>query len=199
MPGSGRGSLSPRCELIIQMGCPGSGDWRPALARRAISPAAHVTAALVLFAVHTSSSASSFFSPPPPPAPVPLASRRLWAARHCQLRPPPGSPRARRRRAAAAGGRRSLHSGSALGLLPSWAPSSRASPLPPISNYRLRPAEGERGSEAQGEGAREREGGDRAWADFFFKRVGVGVIAGRLLWLLNFKLPCTRLPVCWEQ
>lgn len=135
----------------------------------------------------------------PPPAPVPLASRRLWAARHCQLRPPPGSPRARRRRAAAAGGRRSLHSGSALGLLPSWAPSSRASPLPPISNYRLRPAEGERGSEAQGEGAREREGGDRAWADFFFKRVGVGVIAGRLLWLLNFKLPCTRLPVCWEQ
>lgn len=69
------GFLSPKCELIIQMGCPGSGDWRPAPASRAISPAAHVTAALVRCAVHTSSSPSSSSPParphaasfPPPP------------------------------------------------------------------------------------------------------------------------------------
>lgn len=66
--GSGRCSLSPRCELIIQMGCPGSGDWRPAPARRAISPAAHVTAALVR-------SRSTPLPPPtspPPPSPLSL-------------------------------------------------------------------------------------------------------------------------------
>lgn len=110
--GAGRCSLSPRCELIIQIGCPGSGDWRPAPARRAISPAAHVTAALVRSAVHTSSSSSSpsssfsTFSPPTPPplAPAPRASHRLRAARHYQPRPPPGSPRARWHRETSAAG-----------------------------------------------------------------------------------------------
>lgn len=70
--GAGRCFLSPRCELIIQMGCPGFRDWRPAPARRAISPAAHVTAALVRSAVHTSSSSSSFT--PPCNAPLSLAA-----------------------------------------------------------------------------------------------------------------------------
>lgn len=38
------------------------------------------------------------------------------------------------------------------------------------------------------------------WLTFFRKEGGGGgVIAGRLLGLLNFKLPCTRLPVCWER
>jgi len=163
--GAGRGSLSPRCELIIQMGCPGSGDWRPALARRAISPAAHVTAALVRCAVHTSS--PSLLHPfllllllllsAPPPAPAPRASRRLRAARHCQPRPPPGSPRARRRLAL-------RRRGSAPGLLLPPAPSSHDPDLPPTSHHRLRPAEGAGPRDRESE----REGGDRASADFFF-------------------------------
>ena len=163
--GAGRGSLSPRCELIIQMGCPGSGDWRPAPARRAISPAAHVTAALVRSAVHTSSSTSPLLLhlhllllflllllSTPPPAPTPRASRRLPAARHCQPRPPPGSPRARRRRRAAGapgtGGARLRASSSPRPPPPTARPSR---PLPTTASGRPR----ERGSGAEREGALE--------------------------------------------
>lgn len=148
--GAGHRSLSPRCELIIQMGCPGSGDWRPAPARRAISPATHVTAALVGSEVHTSSSS---FSLHPTPAPVPRASRHLPAAPHCQPRPLPRSPRARRRQAAGAAG---------IGA-PVWAtsdpqpppPATHASrPLPITASGQPREKEGVEPREREREGGR---------------------------------------------
>lgn len=147
------GFLSPKCELIIQMGCPGSGDWRPAPAHRAISPAAHVIAALVRCAVHTSSS-SSPSSRSPPPAPTPLASRRLPAARHCQPQPAPAAPGARRQ---------SARPTASLGFRPPgfFGPPPPPATFPPTPSYFPRQAAGEREEVESREGERgsAREGG----------------------------------------
>lgn len=151
--GAARGSLSPRCELIIQMRGPGSGDWRPAPARRAISPGAHVTAALVGSAVHSSS-----LSTPARPAPrrAPAASPQLrtaslgrrGAAGERDGRGPPTA-------GAAGTGARAGPPRIPSPLLPRLLPPP---PPPPTSRYRLRPAPGERGSGARRRGASGREG-----------------------------------------
>lgn len=191
------GFLSPKCELIIQMGCPGSGDWRPAPAHRAISPAAHVIAALVRCAVHTSSSSSSPSSRSPPARP-----------HAASFPPPPGSSTLP---ASACTGSPGSAATECTPDGESRVPASRVLRAPSSASHlpahsQLLPAAGrgrERGSGVQrgreGERERGREGGDGTIADFFFLRGwGWGLIAGRLLWLLNFKPPCTRLPVCWE-
>lgn len=185
------------------MGCPGSGDWRPAPARRAISPGAHVTAALVR-------SRSTPLPPPtspPPPSPLSLhlptphlPPRRELPAASGQLGTAIlGLQRVARERGGI--GRRALRApGLWSGPPPIFGPLLPR--LTPPAHFQLPPRASlgrEREWSREREGAREREGGDGALADIFFKRVGVGVIAGRLLWLLNFKLPCTRLPVCWER
>lgn len=166
------GFLSPKCELIIQMGCPGSGDWRPAPAHRAISPAAHVIAALVRCAVHTSSSSSSPSSRSPPARP-----------HAASFPPPPGSSTLP---ASACTGSPGSAATECTPDGESRVPASRVlrpppppATFPPTPSYFPRQAAGEREEVESREGERgsAREGGREGTVPlltFFFKRVGVG-------------------------